>query len=560
MEEKKSPLSAAIQRWVARTDSNGQPDPFLPSKYQMEFFKWVISGRGDSTLEAVAGSGKTSTLTKAAELIGTRNAVFCAFNKHIAEELNRRIGHLMECKTIHQLGRGALAKELQNRGRRLDMLKWKYSDLIKPDARQLASEIRMMPGNLKPTEWELSAAIKNLLDMSRLTLTPLNDGEAVSEMIDHYGIEIPVWSRYDENLRTLVHLAERALIAGEDMARDNLIIDFTDMIYLPVKWDLIPYQYEWVFVDEAQDLNNCQLELALKLRGKGGRMAFVGDARQAIYGFAGANNESFSNIQLRLKSTNLPLSICYRCPEEVIKVAQTIVPAIQPRPNAPTGVVRSIRESKLDKELQTGDLILCRVTAPLIKLCLHLIGKRIPARVKGRDIGAMLGEICAAVQDITINSLGQKAVDTDEVNVYKTTFRKFLGVYHDTMRAKLEQKAHSEAAIEALDDKVASVAVCYVSFGYCQTVEMLQAEIAGLFSDDRASITLSTVHRAKGLENERVFILKPDKLPLVWSKQREWEFTQEENLRYVAITRALSELVWVEDDGTLMGSLANLEK
>ena len=57
-------------------------------------------------------------------------------------------------------------------------------------------------------------------------------------------------------------------------------------------------------------------------------------------------------------------------------------------------------------------------------------------------------------------------------------------------------------------------------------------------SDD--AIRISTIHRAKGLENNRVFILEYDKLPP--TRELEWENIQERNLHYVAVTRPKEEL------------------
>jgi superfamily I DNA/RNA helicase len=53
------------------------------------------------------------------------------------------------------------------------------------------------------------------------------------------------------------------------------------------------------------------------------------------------------------------------------------------------------------------------------------------------------------------------------------------------------------------------------------------------------------VHQAKGLEAERVFITRPDLMPLTRVRQ-EWELQQELNIEYVAYTRSKSELFFVE--------------
>ncbi|MCH7726076.1 MAG: ATP-dependent helicase, partial [Planctomycetes bacterium] len=66
-----------------------------------------------------------------------------------------------------------------------------------------------------------------------------------------------------------------------------------------------------------------------------------------------------------------------------------------------------------------------------------------------------------------------------------------------------------------------------------------------------------TVHRAKGLEWERVFILDPGLIPSIWSVRAykkdpdrySWMMQEEANIRYVAITRAMKELTYITSKG-----------
>jgi superfamily I DNA/RNA helicase len=55
---------------------------------------------------------------------------------------------------------------------------------------------------------------------------------------------------------------------------------------------------------------------------------------------------------------------------------------------------------------------------------------------------------------------------------------------------------------------------------------------------------LSTIHKAKGLENDRIFFLCPELIPSKYATQP-WQYEQEANLKYVAITRAKQELIYV---------------
>jgi hypothetical protein len=257
----------------------------------------------------------------------------------------------------------------------------------------------------------------------------------------------------------------------------------------------------------------------------------------SIYGFSGADPRSFQNVIDTTGAIELPLSICYRCPTSVIEHSQTVFPGIEPRENAPEGKVRQVSEIDLYKEVQEGDMILCRLNAPLLKTCLDLIARGISAKVRGRDIGKQLVSI---IKDVHSGFGGVK-------NFY-AKFPKYLDLYFVDKREKLSNRKNSEILIEALQDKVDAVMVVYESAMDCKNAKDLEQYIETLFSDDRTSVTLSTVHKAKGLENPRVFIIKPEKLPLHFPKMQDWQIFQEQCLHYVAITRAQEELIYVRED------------
>jgi len=70
----------------------------------------------------------------------------------------------------------------------------------------------------------------------------------------------------------------------------------------------------------------------------------------------------------------------------------------------------------------------------------------------------------------------------------------------------------------------------------------LKLNIRTIFTDEIVGICLSTVHKIKGLEANRVFIVRPDLLPL--PNAHGWQSIQEKNLAYVAYTRAKLELIF----------------
>jgi superfamily I DNA/RNA helicase len=68
--------------------------------------------------------------------------------------------------------------------------------------------------------------------------------------------------------------------------------------------------------------------------------------------------------------------------------------------------------------------------------------------------------------------------------------------------------------------------------------------VDSLFGDNVTGLlVLSTIHKAKGREWERVFWLdRIGTCPSKWARQA-WQQDQEKNLMYVAATRAKSELI-----------------
>jgi superfamily I DNA/RNA helicase len=145
------------------------------------------------------------------------------------------------------------------------------------------------------------------------------------------------------------------------------------MIYLPATRDMALRKFDFFFVDETQDLNTSQIELALKSIRDGGRIVAIGDRNQSIYSFRGADSEAIPNIIKSLDATTLPLSICYRCPQSHVELAQFIVPEIEAFDQNSEGVIEDIGIDQIYNKIAYGDLVMCRVNAPLVAPAFDLI-------------------------------------------------------------------------------------------------------------------------------------------------------------------------------------------
>jgi DNA helicase-2/ATP-dependent DNA helicase PcrA len=295
------------------------------------------------------------------------------------------------------------------------------------------------------------------------------------------------------------------------------------MICFPYLFNLSCKKYDFIFVDEAQDLNSAQTDLILRSIKPNGRIIAVGDTAQAIYGFRGADTESILKLTKLLDATTLPLSISYRCPKSHIRLAQQYVPAIEAAPGAKEGKVINLSEDDLYKYIKPGDLAICRNNAPLVKPCLSLLKRGIKATIKGRDIGKNLATLVKNFRARTIPELKQ-LIDKWEDN-------------------EIERASKKNQNPQLIEDK-ADCLYSFIANSGAKTPAQLIEYIKAIFSDDKAEIVFSSIHKAKGLESKNVFFLQPSLIPSKYAEQ-EWELIQEHNLYYVAITRAKESLYMV---------------
>lgn len=264
---------------------------------------------------------------------------------------------------------------------------------------------------------------------------------------------------------------------------------------------------------------------------------------QAIFGFAGADAESFEKFRKMPNTTELPLSVCYRCPAEVIHLAQSIVSYIEPRDSEKESKENTVkRDSKL-ADIQAGDLILCRNTYPLVKLGFQYIAAGIKARIAGRDIGKNL---ITMIKNTKASSFDQ---------MYDKFAHEMLKIENELIRIKgmTKEEAVESNPYQTYKDKVDAIRV--VSEG-CSSIYELQHKIEGIFSDENGDgILLSTIHKAKGLEADNVYIIHEDMMPSK-SAKLPWQKVQEQNLIYVAYTRAKKKLGFVQDFNAYGGSVS----
>lgn len=514
----------------------GQVFSFILSSAQQFISKFFLENNKNIIVESKAGSGKTTMiyiLTKFMKDFGRTlpNIAVFAFNKHIAATLPEKVGDRVFCATLHKHAYACLKYNL-------GIKKWQQACVD-------SNKYRVFLKNTCENEDLFEACkphtkeIAKIYDLLRANMSDIC-ARNVAWICKNYNIQMAETDSegqkvYFKNFEMISSLLLKAEEWGFSAAQSLKLVDFNDMMYIPLKKGWKPIQFEYVLVDESQDLNKMQMMFAAKTVKWGGKIIFVGDTNQAIYGFNGAMPDGIKNIQRYFKAEKLSLDVCYRCPRSHIEIAQRFVEDIQAAPNAIEGEVYTIPFENILTEAKAGDLIICRSNAPLVKLCFKFLAQGIGAKIRGREIGKNLIGI--------INNISGKGKLPFEM--FESAAHEFFGNIIDELIFKGYDEQDQEIILE--NDKLQAI-LSIKEYSKAQSVaEMISYIENVLFSEgDDNVIWLSSIHRAKGLEADRVFIVNWHKMPLKVSE--EWQAIQEKNLQYIAVTRAKKTLFFLEPD------------
>lgn len=458
-------------------------------------------------VRARAGTGKTTTIIEGINRAPETSILLTSFSKPIVKELEERVRNdYAEVRTLHSLG----FRMVRN------MWKGVGVEKEKGDRANALTNIALLPWETEHKEkvpWAIRRSITELHTKGREMVPLGTTQDDLARLAFQFNL-VPdeEWGRFDLDFVTLHALAAMHEAASVAPSR-KIGIDYADMIYLPLAWNLTSRDFDLVVVDEAPDMNLAQLEIAQRVCR--GRMCLVGDNRQAIYGFRGADTGGLDRLKQKLQAVELPLTVTYRCGSEIVKLAQRLVPDFGAAPTNPPGIVDECWEGEVLDKAEVGDFVLSRLNAPLVSLTLNFLrmGKR--ARMAGRDVGKGVAAILAKLK-------------CNQGTPLPGVMRR-LREWERKMVTRAAEHGNADLASKIKDD----AGVLYALAADADSMVDLMNRCYYLFTDDPTEpmILCSTVHKAKGLEADRVFVL----MDTLYTRG----VTPEEvNLEYVAITRA----------------------
>jgi DNA helicase-2/ATP-dependent DNA helicase PcrA len=466
-----------------------------PSKEQQDIYDFVSTREDNLIIEAGAGSGKTTVLINSLPLIDrSKKVLLCAFNKAIADELSTRTPPHVETRTTHSQAKrycdvAGCPTEPQKLHKALNYL------------------VETQFSGLKFVLYDNYREVTALVGLAKAYLIPPRDKNAFSQLIRDLG------------LRLELGVEELAYASFNMTVLDKNIADFDDMLYFAVTENWTRPEYDVVFVDEAQDLNKAQHKFISQILKPDGRLIAVGDSRQSIYRFRGTQPNSMEILSEEFKCVSLPLMTTWRCDQSIVALANEIAGGLKARDDSSEGSVEFISSNVMYDKLQDDDFVIARTNALLVEFAMEMIKSKIKFRITNKD------NIKSAIKKLEKWISRKGNIDTKELQLLcKKAKQNHLGENDDIAIIKTLSTHYSNAQ---------------------QILESLK-EISGI--RHRKGPMLMTIHGAKGMESERVFLCT-DNIPHEKTLPNDvLSYQQEKNMAYVGVTRAKTKIYLINHE------------
>lgn len=461
------------------------------SHYQQAVFDFDIKDHTGLLVNAVAGSGKSTAIEECIRRRPYGDSIGSfAFNVDIKDAMKARLADLpyVDVRTLNGLGYLACRNGLRHY---IKIDRDKVEKVLRFDVLHGVKDDEDKAAFYQARYW-----IVKMVGLCQANMMFKPDYPAVFALAERQGIDSPtkitetqLWGLFEETYQRC-------------WEKTN-VMSFDDQISMPLYYNWELPKYARMYIDETQDLTAAQIELVNRAQSI---CTFVGDPYQSIYSFRGADRLAIEKI--RAQTTELPLSVCYRCAKSIVRDAQQVVPHIEYYEGSPEGICSNV--SKKDFKPVDGDVVLCRTTAPLVSACLARIRDGLKATVKGREIGDGLIAL--------LEGQDNRMASAEIVQILES---KTLGWQTDEARMARNDKVET---IKALAEQ-------------CPTVGDIRSSIKDIFDDnDKPGVLFSTIHKAKGCEWDRGFLIHPEQIPHKLAKTPEAR-EQERNLDYVWRTR-----------------------
>ncbi len=468
-------------------------------------------------------------------------ALGTAFNKKIAVDMQGRMPSNFTVKTFNGLGFGASMRALPT-APKATMDDKKLGKIVSAVGKERKVD-------LTSEQWdELRRLVTGAMQAG---ITPGDRGRPLTpDTRDNWAdIADGLWIT-PEGFDFLYEMAREVLVRDIELVEKSGVYSFDDQIYISACIAGNFAQYPVIFVDEAQDLSPLNHAMLAQSVRPDGRLVVVGDPKQAIYAFRGADSRSMGKIRALRPAgswTDRSLLTTFRCPKLVVERQQRHAPGYKAWHTNTEGRVAKLAPGEAGFKLEEGwnwdtirallpqqdcsMMVLCRNNGPLLSLAFKLIRAQVGVVMLGRDIGKGL---------IT---LSKKLLPDDGTDKFQCSG--VISAWMESECSLAQANGHSEKIAGITDRGECLLAV--IDSG-CRDAGQLREMLQKLFAREAGQVQLSSIHRAKGLEADFILHLDPWRIPSKFAREAAKagdgrQLEQEWNLKYVAETRTKHTLV-----------------
>ena len=520
----------------------------------------VTSSAAPLCILAAAGSGKTRVLTRriawrlAAGEAQPAHVLALTFTRKAAGEMSERLRGLgirdqVAAGTFHSVAYAQLRRRWADEGRQPPALLERKARLLAQLLPRHRARAEVQPADLAgEIEWAKARMILPSAYATEAEGAGRRPPLAPSAMAELY-------DRYEEEKR------RRGLVDFDDLlGLCAAAIEADPGFAAAQRW-----RFRHLFVDEFQDVNPAQFRLLSAWLGEARDLCVVGDPRQAIYSWNGADPTLLTRFPERFPGAEVvSLEENYRSTPQVLAVAAAVLGGEGLRPNRPDGpvpevigfgsdaeeargVARLVRQARRPGGRWSEVAVLARTNAqlPLLERALRTL--QVPCRVAGGGRFLDQPEIRAALRILDgaapgqgfVSSLGELSGSFDEWDDGAAP--------GPADGSAVEERRLQVANLVELGREYAVVDRLPSAAGFRAWLTASLAEGPGDTGAD--AVTLATFHRAKGLEWPSVFLVGLERglVPIGRAASPAAE-AEERRLLYVAVTRATRQLVcsWAE--------------
>jgi len=471
-----------------------------PTDEQADIVEAARDSDRNLLVSALAGAAKTSTLELIANALPSIEILALAFNKKMAVEMQERMPPNVKAMTLNALGHRTW---MDATGRRLAINASKTYEIV--------NELVRAAGRAEQDVlWENFAELIRIVDFGKSCgYIPSGHFDRAKRLMN----DEEFFGHLEQRLSSI----EQELVIAATLQSLQMALkgecDFNDQILMPTVFHGAFPRYPLVLVDEAQDLSALNHATLRKLVGTR-RLIAVGDPCQAIYGFRGAHEESMALLREEFAMRELPLTISFRCPSEVVKHVRWRAPAMRWPEWARPGSVRTL-SSWTSEVLPEDAVIICRNNAPLFNIAIKLLKHGRTCELHGKDVVTSLTKV---MRKFGGHDLPQHTV-LEKIEAW---------LAHEMEKNKERAHGRLRDRAECMKIFAREGATLGDALAYAQHLSQLHSPLK-----------LMTGHGAKGLEFDHVYFLDQH---LVGKED------QEPNLRYVICTRAKETLTYIRTE------------